>query len=56
MSATRASDRVTALSDERALVETVLALDEHGLSVKVVHNPNAAREAASPAFPRVSPS
>lgn len=43
MSTTRASDRVTAQSDERVLVETVLALDEHGSSEKVVHDPNAAR-------------
>jgi hypothetical protein len=45
MTTTRASDRFTALPDEHALSATVVALEEHGFSVEVVDDLDAAREA-----------
>jgi thioredoxin reductase len=39
---------------ERALVETVVALEEHGFSVEVVHDPNAAPEAVLARIPEGS--
>jgi hypothetical protein len=42
---TTQSDRFTALADEETLTATVVALEEHGFSVEVVDDPDAAREA-----------
>jgi hypothetical protein len=54
MSTTQASERFTALPHERALGETVVALEEHGFSVEVVHDPNAAPEAVPARIPEGS--
>jgi hypothetical protein len=45
MSTLDAVDRFTALPDEQRLAETVTALEEHGFSVEVVDDLDAAREA-----------
>jgi hypothetical protein len=45
MSMTNASDRFTALPDEQTLAATVVALEEHGFSVEVVDDLDAARKA-----------
>jgi LUD domain len=44
MSAIQASDRFTALPDERTLAETLVALEGRGFSVEVVDHLDAARE------------
>jgi hypothetical protein len=54
MSTTQASERFTALLDERALGETVVVLEEHGCSVEVVHDPNTAPEAVLARIPEGS--
>jgi hypothetical protein len=46
MSTTHAPDRFTTLPDDETLAATVVALEEHGFSVEVVDNLDAAREAA----------
>ena len=43
MSLTETSDRFTALPDEHTLAATVVALEEHGFSVEVVDDLDAAR-------------
>ena len=43
MSTTQASERFTALPDDETLGETVVALEEHGFSVEVVDDLDAAR-------------
>ncbi len=50
MSLTETSDRFIALPDEQTLAATVVALEEHGFSVEVVDDLDAARQAvlASP--------
>jgi acyl-CoA hydrolase len=45
MSTTQASERFTALPDDQTLAATVVALEEHGFSVEVVDDFDAAREA-----------
>ena len=45
MSTAQASDRFTSLPDDQALAATVVALEEHGFSVEVVDDSNAARAA-----------
>ena len=45
MSTVQASDRFTSLPDDQALAATVVALEEHGFSVEVVDDSNAARAA-----------
>jgi hypothetical protein len=45
MSMTQASDRFTALPDEQTLAATGVALEEHGFSVEVVDDLDAARAA-----------
>ena len=45
MSTTVTPDRFTSLPDEHALAATVVALEEHGFSVEVVGDLDAAREA-----------
>jgi hypothetical protein len=51
MSTTPASDRFTALPDEETLAATVVALEEHGFSVEVVDDFDAAREAVLARIP-----
>jgi len=54
MSTTHAPDRFTTLSDERTLADTVVALEEHGFSVEVVDDLDAAREAVLARIPEGS--
>jgi hypothetical protein len=54
VSATRTSDRYTALPDEQTLAETVVALEEHGFSVEVVDDLDAARRAVLARIPNGS--
>ncbi len=54
MSTTDVSDRFTALPDDQTLAATVVALEEHGFSVEVVDNLDAAREAVLARIPRGS--
>ena len=52
MSLTETSDRFTALPDEPTLAATVVALEEHGFSVEVVDDLDAARQAVLARIPR----
>src|SRR4029453_939031 len=54
MSTTQTSDRFTALPDEETLAATVVALEEHGFSVEVVDDLDAAREAVLARIPEGS--
>jgi acyl-CoA hydrolase len=54
MSTTHVSDRFAALPDDQTLAATVVALEEHGFSVEVVDNLDAAREAVLARIPRGS--
>jgi hypothetical protein len=54
MSMTHASDRFTALPDEQTLAATVVALEEHGFSVEVVDDLDAARQAVLARIPHGS--
>jgi hypothetical protein len=54
MSMTHASDRFTTLPDEQALSATVVALEEHGFSVEVVDDLDAARQAVLARIPQGS--
>jgi acyl-CoA hydrolase len=54
MSTTHAPDRFTTLPDDETLAATVVALEEHGFSVEVVDNLDAAREAALARLPEGS--
>jgi hypothetical protein len=51
MSTTDVSDRFTELPYEQALAATVAALEEHGFSVEVVDELDAAREAVLARIP-----
>ena len=51
MSLTETSDRFTTLPDERTLAATVVALEEHGFSVEVVDDLEAARQAVLARLP-----
>jgi acyl-CoA hydrolase len=51
VSTTHASDRFTALPDDQTLEATVVALEEHGSSVEVVDDLDAAREAVLARIP-----
>ena len=51
MSTTYAPDRFTTLPDEQTLADTVVALEEHGFSVEVVDDLDAAREAVLARIP-----
>jgi hypothetical protein len=51
---THASDRFTALPDEETLAATVVELEEHGFSVEVVDDLDAAREAVLARIPEGS--
>jgi len=55
MSTTAAPDRFTTLPDEHALQATVVALEEHGFSVEVVDDLDAARAAVLARIPEGSP-
>ena len=54
MSSTHAPDRFTTLPDEQTLADTVVALEEHGFSVEVVNDLDAAREAVLARIPEGS--
>ena len=54
MSTTYALDRFTTLPDEQTLADTVVALEEHGFSVEVVDDLDAAREAVLARIPEGS--
>jgi hypothetical protein len=54
MTTTQASDRFTALPDDATLTATVVALEEHGFSVEVVDDLDAARMAVLARIPRGS--
>jgi acyl-CoA hydrolase len=54
MSTTHAPDRFTTLPDDETLAATVVALEEHGFSVEVVDDLDAAREAALARLPEGS--
>jgi hypothetical protein len=51
---TSTPDRFTTLPDNQTLESTVVALEEHGFSVEVVDDPDAAREAVLARIPRDS--
>jgi hypothetical protein len=51
VSLTETSDRFTALPDENTLAATVVALEEHGFSVEVVDDLDAARQAVLARIP-----
>jgi acyl-CoA hydrolase len=54
VSTTQTADRFTALPDEQTLAATVVALEEHGFSVEVVDDLDAAREAVLARIPEGS--
>src|ERR1022692_1283673 len=54
MSTTAAPDRFTTLPDENTLQATVVALEEHGFSVEVVSDLDAARQAVLARIPEGS--
>ena len=54
MSTTHAPDRFTTLPDEQTLAATVVALEEHGFSVEVVDDLDAARAAVLARIPEGS--
>ena len=54
MSMTETSDRFTTLPDEQTLAATVVALEEHGFSVEVVDDLDAARQAVLARIPHGS--
>ncbi len=54
MSTTEASERFTALPDDETLDATVVALEEHGFSVEVVDDLDAARDAVLAHIPEGS--
>ena len=51
MSMTETSERFTALPDDQTLAATVVALEEHGFSVEVVDDLDAARQAVLTRIP-----
>ena len=53
MSTPTATDRYTALPDEQALAATVVALEEHGFSVEVVDDLDAASPCPHPGAGRL---
>ena len=52
MTTTQTSDRFTALPDEQTLAATVTALEEHGFSVEIADDLDAARKAVLARIPR----
>jgi hypothetical protein len=51
MSTTDTADRFTALPDDQTLAAAVVALEEHGFSVEVVDDLDAARKAVLARIP-----
>ena len=54
MSTTHTADRFTALPDDQTLTATIVALEEHGFSVEVVDDLDAARKAVLARIPEGS--
>ena len=54
MTTTQASERFTALPDDQTLADTVIALEEHGFSVEIVDDLDAARDAVLAHIPEGS--
>jgi hypothetical protein len=54
MSTTHASDRFSALPDDETLTATVVALEDHGFSVEIVDDLEAARDAVLGRIPEGS--
>ena len=54
MSTTTAPDRFTTLPDEQTLAATITALEEHGFSVEVADDLDAARQAVLARIPHGS--
>jgi hypothetical protein len=54
LSTTQAPDRYTALPDDQTLASAVVALEEHGFSVEVVDDLDAARRAVLARIPNGS--
>jgi hypothetical protein len=54
LSTTQAPDRFTTLPDDETLASAVVALEEHGFSVEVVDDPDAARRAVLSRIPHGS--
>src|ERR1700716_592166 len=54
MTTTHAPDRFTTLPDDETLAATIVALEEHGFSVDVVDDLDAARETVLARIPRGS--
>ena len=54
MTTTHAADRFTELPDQATLAATVVALEEHGFSVEVVGDLDAARQAVLARIPEGS--
>jgi len=52
MSTTEATEQFTTLADDRTLADTTVALEEHGFSVEIVDDLNAARDAVLARIPR----
>jgi hypothetical protein len=51
MSTSETSERFTSLADDRTLTDTIVALEEHGFSVEIVDELNAARDAVLARIP-----
>ena len=56
MTTTNATDRFTELPDDQTIADTVVALEEHGFSVEVVDDLDAARETVLARIPEAPPS
>ena len=56
MATTAAEARFTALPDDETLAATTVALEEHGFSVEVVDDLDAARRAVLERIPKARPS
>ncbi len=51
MTASETSERFTSLADDRTVTDTIVALEEHGFSVEIVDDLDAAREAVLARIP-----
>ena len=52
MSTSETSERFTSLADDRTLTDTIVALEEHGFSVEIVDELDAARDAVLARIPQ----
>jgi acyl-CoA hydrolase len=52
MSTSETSERFTSLADDRMLTDTIVVLEEHGFSVEIVDELNAARDAVLARIPQ----